>query len=449
MNGNPLSWKEFRQIQENGHGGDGDNDLLVEPDTLIVHREQPLYPVDGVPALDRPAGPAALSLAWPTSDGYSTLILDLPGPGSYVFNLLAARSAVAELETQLAARPGYAPGPAFRTARGSARDELALAESAPTPSLRAVHGTRAYEAAVHAQLLLLKEFGTQYAAAHRGAVRPVWGVTFDSTAGVAAGIASARAMLHGRAGDGWVRIVFDREQPASSYRDVVAQVRAAGLHVVGQFVDSSDLARVGQAAWERRVAEYVTTLPLVQEWEVGNEVNGSWLGGAVTDKVRYAAAYVKAHTDARTLLTLYWQLGEDDAAHSVFTWVDRRLDPDLLRSVDDVGLSVYPGEHPLGAAFDRVFRTLHRRLPAQHLLVSELGYGSPDLDRTWWWGSPSDVDAGQAAVADLYSRAALGYPYSRGGPYWWYFLTEGAPGSPVWSAIASAHAAVIGADGRR
>jgi hypothetical protein len=442
VEGNRLSWKEFRHLQSNGHGSSAHNDMIVDPVTLSVRQPWPLYPADGVPALDRPAGPAALSLAWPTAQGYSTLILDLPAPGTYVFNLLAARSAVHDLESQRAARTDYVPSPAFLSAWRTARSELALAGSASTPSRQGVHGTRAYESAVRAEVLLLKEYGTQFARSRRDTFRPAWGVTFDRLNGASAGIASMRRMLRGDPGDGWVRIVFDRGRPASRYRDVVVRTHEAGLHVLGQFLDSSDLAAVGPRAWRERVADYVTTLPLVDEWEVGNEVNGRWLGTGVLDKISYAATYVKHHSRARTLLTLYWQLGEDDAAHSLFTWADRHLDPTVLGRIDDVGISVYPGQHPLGAAFDRVFRTLHQRFPAQRVLVSELGYGSAELSPFWWWGSPTDPGAGRTAVASLYTRAVLGYPYSGGGAYWWYYLTEAPVRSPVWSAIASAHATV-------
>ena len=41
----------------------------------------------------------SLSLAWPTSDGYSNLIVDMPRTGgTFVFNLLAATQVVHDLD---------------------------------------------------------------------------------------------------------------------------------------------------------------------------------------------------------------------------------------------------------------------------------------------------------------------------------------------------------------
>ena len=446
--GRRLDWAAFRRLQENGKGEDGDNDMILDPATLRVRSGWPLYEDGGNPALDRPRGAAALSMAWPTSDGYSALILDLPRPGTYVFNFLAAQQAVAQLRTALSDRPGYLPSPAFSTSWRSARSELALAGAARTEADRGRHGARAYEAAVHAQLLLLREFGTQYLAQRAQAAPglspwqgpgenpPSIGFTFDAIRPGARDLQRVSALVGGRPGAAAVRLVFDLSERPSYYAATVRAAHKAGIRVVGQFLDSSDVAAVSQEQWQRRVAEFVGGLPDVDTWEVGNEVNGNWLGSGVAAKIAYAAAYVKTHTRASTLLTLYWQLGEDDPQHSVFTWAST-LPQSTVRNLDQIGLSVYPEDHPLGAAFDRVFRTLHGAFPHQRLGVTELGYWSADLGHTWWWGSPHDpIGKGRQAVADLYTRAVFGYPYSAGGTYWWYFLEEVRPSDPVFRTFS-------------
>lgn len=48
--------------------------------------------------------------------------------------------------------------------------------------------------------------------------------------------------------------------------------------------------------------------------------------------------------------------------------------PEAVRAADDVGLSIYPEEHPLGAAFDPVVTELHAAAAHATLLVSEVGY---------------------------------------------------------------------------
>jgi hypothetical protein len=446
--GRRLDWSAFRRLQENGKGEDGDNDMILDPATLRVRSGWPLYEDGGDPVLDRPRGAAALSLAWPTADGYSALILDLPRPGTYVFNRLAAQQAVAQLRSTLSSRPGYRPSPAFSVSWRSARHELAMARASRTDADKGRHGARAYEAAVHAQLLALREFGTQYLAqgAHPapgpgpsrapGENPPPVGFTLDAIRPGSGDLLRVSSLVHHRRGAAAVRLVFDLSQGPSYYAATVRAAHKAGIRVVGQILDSSDMARVSEEQWQRRVARYVTGLPDVDTWEVGNEVNGNWLGSGVASKITYAAAYVKSHTRAATLLTLYWQLGEDDAKHSVFTWASS-LPRSTVRNLDQIGLSVYPEDHPLGAAFDRVFRTLHEAFPHQRLAVTELGYWSADLGHTWWWGSRDDpIGKGRQAVADFYTRAAFGYPYSAGGTYWWYFLEEVRPSEPVFRTFA-------------
>jgi hypothetical protein len=457
--GRRLDWRSFRTLQENGQGDDGDNDLLVDPDTLTAIQAWPLYEDRGEPALKRPAGPVALSLAWPTPDGYSALILDLPRPGTYVFNELAATQAVNRIGAQLADRPGYRPSRAFSLTWRTARSELAQAKLPGPEAERGRHGTRAYEAAVHAQLLLLQEYGVQSAGSRRAGAAapkasrgrgpaaergvPVTGFTFDARPGPA-DLQRVSALVGGERDVAAVRLVFHLHESPDHYAATVRAAHAAGIQVVGQILDSSDMAAMSQVRWQRRVARFVLALPGVDIWEVGNEVNGNWLGAGVLDKIAYAAEYVKEHTRASTLLTLYWQLGEDVPANSLFTWA-ASLPASTLAHIDQVGLSVYPEEHPLGAAFDRVFQTLHRRFPRQRLGVTELGYWSADLAHTWWWGSQSDpTGAGRSAVAMLYARAVLGYPYSSGGTYWWYFLTEAGTETRLYQAFAAVQREVAG-----
>jgi hypothetical protein len=440
--GRRLDWDAFRRLQENGKGEDGDNDMLVDPATLRVRAEWPLYEDAGDPVLERPAGPVTLSMAWPTGHGYSTLLLDLPDPGTYVLPVLAARQAVADVDGERRDRPSYTPSHAFSAAVATAQGELARAETAAREAERGRHGAVAYEAAVQAQLLLLREYGVQYAARLRGAVAgsvPTAAVTAFTLDAVGAGDTPLRtaAALGGAPGRAAVRLVFDLAEGPEHYRGTIRVAHALGVRVVGQILDSSEMAAVSLAGWRQRVARFVSALRDVDTWEVGNEVNGDWLGRDIPAKIAYAADYVKRHTRASALLTLYWQLGEDDAAHSVFTWA-AAVPAATFRDVDEIGLSVYPEDHPMGVAFDRVVRTLHAAFSRQRLSVSELGYWSSDLGHTWWWGSRADpLGTGRRAVADLYARAVLGYPFSAGGTYWWYFRTEVATGNPLFATFAA------------
>ena len=93
----------------------------------------------------------------------------------------------------------------------------------------------------------------------------------------------------------------------------------------------------------------------------------------------------------------------------------------------------------LGSGVERVLRTLETAVAPRPVVIAELGYGSPDLDGTWWWGSPDDpTGVARRAVADLYQRVAM---RRGGGAFWWYFLEEvpgdDALGSTLGAAVAA------------
>jgi hypothetical protein len=299
-----LQWSNFRALQENGKGKAGDNDMLLNAGELTVIAMWPLYSdsgsASGNPMFAWPGKEASLSLAWPTSDGYSNLIIDMPGPGTYNFTYLAAQQEVSVLDSAVAARSSYRPSATFTTASDTAHAQLSAANSATTESQQGAHGAQALDVALHAMTTLYSEYGIQYAQSNRSTIRPQWRVTFDTITGGTGYLATVRDLFGGDPQEGWVRIVFDRKKSPSYYANEIAAAHQAGLRVVGQFLDSSDMAKVSLHAWKSRVRAYVSALPTVDEWEVGNEVNDNWLGRGVVSKVTYAANYVKTHTAAHT-----------------------------------------------------------------------------------------------------------------------------------------------------
>lgn len=445
-NGIRIPWSTFRAIEENRKGAGADNDTIVDLANLQVRSKSPLSSSDGSangdPSLAIPADGQALTLAWPTRDGYSTLVVSLPtAAGTYVFNRLVARQIVRDLDTARAARPWYVEQPEYLAAAALAHAKLEQAASAQTEAQVGATSAEATDAAIHAQLLLLSQSGLQYAAAHRDGSIPIqWGVTFDEISGGQTDLQSVAALVAPRPTDGWIRIVFDRDQAASYYADEIARAHALGLRVLGEILDSYEMKYFDQSAWQERVRSYVSALPNVDEWEIGNEVNGNWLGAGVAEKVAYAADYVKRTTKTRTLLTLYWQLGEDDPSHAMFNWSATNLPDSVRTNIDDVGISLYPENAPMGSAFDRVMTELHATFPTQRVMITELDYWSVDTGRTWWWGSQSDpMGAGRIAVATLYQSAVLSYPYSGGGMFWWYYLEEAKQNTMLWNTLLTLH----------
>ena len=198
------------------------------------------------------------------------------------------------------------------------------------------------------------------------------------------------------------------------------------------------MRRWSVAAFEQRTREYVNDLPEVDEWETGNEVNGNWLGSiqSVVAKTAYASKYVKEHTEARVLVTLYWELGEGRPANAIFNWAHANMGS-IVPYVDDVGVSLYPRQNPMGEPFDRVAGLLHAEFAKQRIMITELDY---DRGHGWWWGSRNSIaPEGRDAVARTYQSAIIGYPYSGGGTFWWYFVEEASRGNPLYRTLESVY----------
>jgi hypothetical protein len=437
--GNRIDWNAFRQIADNGQSGIGSDDALLDATTLVMTRSGPLFSSngsgDGDPALDLPkSGAAALSLAWPTSDGYSDLIFNLPNSGgTYDFTALAAKQVLLDIRASLAARPWYHAAGKFNDLYAAAKSDYMRGQKAKNEAQRGALDARALDAGVSAEMLLLTDAGVAYAASHANSME--WGATFDKITGGIADLKTA-ASLYPK--DGWLRICFDPGEKPAYYAAEIQHAHALGLRVVGQILDSSEMRRWSVAAFDRRTREYVDALPDVDEWETGNEVNGNWLGSiqSVVAKTTYASKYVKAHTHARVLVTLYWELGEGSTVNAIFNWAGAHMGS-IAPYVDDVGISLYPRQNPMGEPFDRVITLLRAVFPQRRIMITELDY---DHGRGWWWGSPDSIaPQGRDAVARTYQSAIMGYPYSGGGTFWWYFVEEVSRGNPLYRTLKSVY----------
>jgi hypothetical protein len=260
----------------------------------------------------------------------------------------------------------------------------------------------------------------------RGPRSWIWGVTVDDVWSLDAtveslGALSARPMA---------RIVFDRGVPAKTYHTPVARVRRVG-DVMGELLDSQFVASVDVPAYTERAREYLDVLGAsVDIWEVGNEVNGEWLGATpdVVAKVRGAFAEVEARGGS-TAMTLYynegcWALPD----HEMFTWAEANVPATMKDGLDYVFVSYYEDDcHGRQPDWSRVFSRLAHMFPN-----SALGFG----------------ECGTAREAD--KRAYLTRYYGLrpdegrfvGGYFWWYFSHDMVPKSrPLWRVLDQAMAA--------
>lgn len=87
------------------------------------------------------------------------------------------------------------------------------------------------------------------------------------------------------------RIVFQDGEPASTYAEAVNQIRAHS-YVMGELLDSTALEQISVQDNRARAQEYVSAFGnKVDIWEIGNDLNGEWVGTPADTNARAEAAF--------------------------------------------------------------------------------------------------------------------------------------------------------------
>lgn len=432
-NGTQLNVSQIRNLSNNNSAG-YDNDALLNPASLEVITMNPLVASGTTLAFTLPAQPVALAFNWPMQNkGYSLLILDNGGSGftsgaTVNFTYQAALDVKRRLDAAVAARPDYQASATFQSAYQSAANYIQTANGSSAQAVKGKNGQLALDQLNIAFDALLAEYGPVYAHNQLASQTPWLGVTVDRLDNYQGMLDMAASMTQPY---GWVRVVFDTGKSAADYAALIRYAKSKGLKVLGQPVDSTyDVDYTSVDAYRQRFVDFLTyyngtTAPLIDAWEVGNEVNGSWLTPEIGDRAAAAAQEVRTRQPgAQTVLTLFWQINTDSLECSMFNWVHAHLNQTVRQNLDVILVSQYAEQAPLGLAFDQVMTTLQAEFPNQQIGLGELGYWVED-QRYWWaFNQASPIPGGLYATAAQYYPASLGYAGSVGGVFWWNFNTE-------------------------
>ena len=253
-----------------------------------------------------------------------------------------------------------------------------------------------------------------------GAPEHLYGVTVDDIAPLTA-IVDALGKFRKRP---TARIVFDEGQPASYYKDAVAKIgKVAG--VMGEILDSQYVNTLSVADYGKRTTEYLDALgATVDLWEVGNEINGEWLGTTSDVVAKASSAFdLVRKRGYRTALTLYWNAPcYSKADHEMFTWTAANIPDSMKKGLDYVLVSYYdddcPGTKP---DWPTVFAKLAAMFPAAKVGIGECG---------------TTKDAAKTEFINRYYTLTVPEPRYVGGGFWWYFVGDMVPATkPLWSVL--------------
>jgi hypothetical protein len=249
---------------------------------------------------------------------------------------------------------------------------------------------------------------------------PLYGVTIDD----ADDLDSITASLQALSRLPTTRIVFDPQAAASYYRPVIDAFYPVS-YLMGEIVDSIAVRNFTVSDYLARTQEYVDTFAHdVDIWEIGNEVNGEWLGPTsdVAAKVTGAYDLIKAR-GLRAAVTLFYNEGcLSDPQNEMFVWAKNHLPARMKSGLDYVLVSYYEDDcKRVEPEWPSVFQRLATLFPRSKIGFGEVGTRTSEQ---------------KAAFVDHYYRLKVDVPNYIGGYFWWYFREDMVPSTlPLWSVL--------------
>ncbi|WP_153306603.1 hypothetical protein [Desulfogranum japonicum] len=230
----------------------------------------------------------------------------------------------------------------------------------------------------------------------------------------------------------YARIVFDEYVSPSYYKETVQDLHSVA-GIMGEILDSMYMAEYSLAEYELRVREYIDLLKEhVDIWEIGNEINGEWLGDNAMAKASAAYSIAK-NAGEPTALTLYYNgtynNGEpsaencwEDSEHQMQVWARNNIPEDMKQGLDWVLVSFYENDcENISPDWESIFSELHEIFPSAKLGFGEIG---------------TTVNAQKENFVRKYYGMERVRPQFIGGYFWWYFKQDMVPKSKtLWSVL--------------
>jgi len=466
--GQELTYAAVIKRMTNGVGSSAMSTGIMDANTLAAISLGTEYNSGGKFTVDFTAASAAhskqgLMIHWNTANtGYSSFLLDNQGNGfaqstTLIFNEQLAYDARRQFNDAYARRisgnPVYAPGSDF-VALSTAIDGCFIRLSAAniTANSKGQIGQECVDKLAQAMALMLKEYGVENARhlETTGAQNGLYGRWGVSTAdniddNPKSAIDDLAALFEPR--HRWARLIMTETSNAyyTKVRNWINYASTQQVQTLGQLFDSSVQKSLTLAQYKDAVnrALVFQDFNKITAWEVGNEVNGGWLGSGMSAKIDYAAAQVKSKTGKPVCLTFYWYGVEDTLKTSLFNWIYTNITPSIKNNLDCVTLSIYTDQQPLGFSWDLVMTKLGSLFPGKQIMVGELGFVDPSV-KPFFREGPLTLTSEQGAKLYIQNRypASFATANAYGGDFWWYYDQDMVGRQPLWGALHEVYCSV-------
>lgn len=251
-------------------------------------------------------------------------------------------------------------------------------------------------------------------AVRRDIPNPLYGVTVDSVDNLQEIVTSLQSLARKPT----ARIVFD-EVPPAQYVTPVSKIHEVS-YVMGELLDSYYFKKYSVAEYSERTRQYLDALGSnVDIWEVGNEINGAWLGDTPTVVAKMTTAYdLVKERNGRTALTLY----HDQSSEGMLAWANEHVPQRMKQGLDYVLVSFYEDDQGgIKPDWPMVFGRLAKMFPNSKIGFGEVGTKHYGLKESY---------------IDRYYTMQVPEPNFVGGYFWWYFKQDMVPNTkPLWREL--------------
>ena len=273
------------------------------------------------------------------------------------------------------------------------------------------------------KLLFLALFFSQSSFAVQIDTNRMYGVTIDAINRINATVTSLSSLCMKPT----TRIVFDEWIPATDYLNAVNKIHNVSF-IMGEILDSYYVSQYTLAQYQARTTEYLNLLgSKVDIWEIGNEINGEWLGNTsdVVAKMNAAYSIIKA-ANKKTALTLYYNKNcWENSSNEMFKWAKTNISSAMKNGLDYVLVSYYEDDcNNLQPNWQQVFDSLHAIFPNSKLGIGECG---------------TNKSTKKASYINRYYKMNITTPKYVGGYFWWYFKQDCVPSTKaLWNTLNTA-----------
>lgn len=259
----------------------------------------------------------------------------------------------------------------------------------------------------------------------------VYGVTIDAVSKLSSIVTSLSKLCKKPT----TRIVFDEWVPATDYLNAVNKIHNVSF-IMGELLDSYYMKQYNLQQYTDRTNEYVNLLgDKVDIWEIGNEINGEWLGNTsdVVAKMNAAYSIVKSK-NKKTALTLYYNYNcWEKPVNEMFRWANTNINSQMKSGLDYVWVSYYEDDcNNYQPNWQKVMDSLHVLFPNSKIGIGECG---------------TIKSTKKAAYINRYYNMKITTKNYVGGYFWWYYKQDCVPYTKaLWITMDKAFSGVTSPD---